>query len=204
MGRAGHLSSLPQSPLGLCKQLRQLLTTVNMSILLLKITSLLWVHVHTSQASNCGQFSIGIDSWCTQQQHIGSSQHISLSTSCLRQCHIWHRCNGKVKRNCVEKRWERIDFMFRQCLGLHWDRFWGTESRKSGWNCVSSSSCWQNRVRLLAWWWHLTLLFLDWLGDPPKFGASVHGIWRGWWYFLCKMDEQLLGPQLDRWEWERG
>lgn len=39
---------------------------------------------------------------------------------------------------------------------------------------------------------------------PPKFGTSVHGIWRGWWYFLCKMDEQLLGPQLDRWEWERG
>lgn len=102
MGRPGHLSSLPQSQLG--KQLCQLLTTINMSILLLKITSLLWVRIRTSQACNCGQFSIGIDSWCTQQQHTGSSQHISLPTSPLRQCHIGHGCNGKVKRSLVEKR----------------------------------------------------------------------------------------------------
>lgn len=65
MGRGDHSSSLPQSQLGLCKQLCQFLTTINMSIRLLKITSLLWVHVHTSQACYCGQFSIGIDSWCT-------------------------------------------------------------------------------------------------------------------------------------------
>lgn len=104
MGRAGHLSSLPQSQLGLRKQLCQFLTTVNTSIPLLDITSLLWVHVRTSQACNCGQFSIGIDSRCTQQQRAGSNQHISLPTSPLRQCHIGHRCNGKVKRNLVEMR----------------------------------------------------------------------------------------------------
>lgn len=52
-----------------------------------------------SQACNYGQFSIGIDSWCTQQQHTVSTQHVSLPTSPLRQCHIGHHCNGKVKKN---------------------------------------------------------------------------------------------------------
>jgi len=104
MGRAGHLSSLPQSQLGLCKQLCQFLTTVNTSILLPKITSLRWICVHTSQARNLGRFSIGIDSWCTQQRHTGSSQPISLPTSSLQRCHIGHCRNGKVKRNIAEKR----------------------------------------------------------------------------------------------------
>lgn len=200
----GYLSCLPQSQLGLCRQMCQFLTAVNMSIPLLKITSLLWVRVHTSQACYCGQFSIGIDSWCTQLQCIWSREHISLPISSLRHCHIEHLCNGKIKRNLVENRWERIDCMFRQCLGLQWVGLWGMKCRKSGWNCISSSSCWQNSVRLLAYWDPSILPFLVWLGDCCKFGVSVHGIWRGWWHFLCKMDEQFLGPQLDWWEWEGG
>lgn len=56
--------------------------------------------------------------------------------------------------------------MFRQPPGLQWDRFWGGSAERVV-ETASASSCWQNSVKLLAWWWNSTLFWLVWLGDSP-------------------------------------
>lgn len=95
----------------------------------------------------------------------------------LRQCHIGHRCNGKVKGNLVEKRWKGWALCLDSAQGCSETGF-GEGVRKES---LELRLCFlllaeQCEATGLVLEFDLALPCLIGRHPPPKFGASVHGI----------------------------